>query len=259
VPSASAACSRFMYAATERPATRDPRPATGEYHLHIMSFGLARGKELDISGFGFLARDLPPFDEGRIDPRAWFGQTAVSQPFHLEIGSGKGTFLVQQAPLTPETNYLGIEWAGEFFRYAADRIRRHGLSNVRMLHGDAAEFIRYWLADSLCDVVHLYFPDPWPKKKHHKRRFIQETMLVEFHRILKLGGEVRIVTDHDDYWSWMVEHFERATHLFDRLDFDRRDTGSDEHEVVGTNFERKYRREGRPFHATRLGRRDVSS
>ena len=136
-----------------------------------MSFGLSRGKELDSGEYGYVTADLPPHDSGPFDPRDWFGHP--DRRFELEIGSGKGTFLVQQSVLEPETNFLGIEWAGEFCRYAADRIRRHEMKNVRMLHTDATEFIRYWCPDGIADVIHLYFSDPWPKSRHHKRRVLR--------------------------------------------------------------------------------------
>jgi len=216
-----------------------------------MSFGLARGKQLDITGFGILAQSLPPYENGKIDPRAWFPPDRLNNPFHIEIGSGKGTFLVQQATATPNINYLGIEWAGEFFRYAADRIRRHNLQQVRILRADAVEFIRYYLPDQICAVLHIYFPDPWPKKRHHKRRSINAENLKQFHRILKPQGEIRIVTDHDDYWQWIQQHITQVRDLFTPTDFNRPESAN-EGEVVGTNFERKYRRENRPFHATRL-------
>ena len=74
-----------------------------------------------------------------IDPRRWFQHP--ERPLEVEIGSGKGAFLLQQASLKPSTNYLGIEWAGEFYAYTADRVRRRGLPNVRVLHADAAEFL----------------------------------------------------------------------------------------------------------------------
>ena len=100
-----------------------------------MSFGLSRGREQDFDGFGLDREDLPSFETGRWDPRTLFETPERSS--ELEIGSGKGTFLVQQAGLQPETNFLGIEWAGEFFRYAADRVRRHAMKNVRVLHDDS--------------------------------------------------------------------------------------------------------------------------
>jgi tRNA (guanine-N7-)-methyltransferase len=218
-----------------------------------MSFNLSHGRELSWEGFGYTSADLPPFDQGKLDPRRWFHHP--ERPFEMEIGSGKGTFLLQHAQTLPDINLLGIEWAGEFFRYAADRIRRHQIDSVRMLHADAVEFIRYWCDDSVTRVIHLYFSDPWPKSRHHKRRVIQDSTLKEFHRILQPQGQIRIVTDHDDLWAWCEDHARRNAHLFDRLPFER-PASAPEGEVVGTNFERKYQREGRPFHAMILARRD---
>lgn len=219
-----------------------------------MSFGLSRGREQDFDGFGLDREDLPSFETGRWDPRTLFETPGRS--FELEIGSGKGTFLVQQAGLQPETNFLGIEWAGEFFRYAADRIRRRDLRNVRMLHDDASEIVTHRIPDASCAVVHLYFSDPWPKARHHKRRVMQDATMRAFHRVISEGGELRLVTDHDDLWSWYEDHARRHADLFDREDFERPESAGDG-EVVGTNFERKFRREGRPFHAMTLRRRQV--
>ena len=226
-----------------------------------MSFGLGRGRELVPGDVGIELKSLAPLPDApsvpearallAFDPRAWFPRP--ERPFELEIGSGKGTFLLQQAELEPETNVLGIEWAGEFWAYAADRIRRRGMPNVKLLHGDATEFIRARVPDGIVSVIHLYFSDPWPKTRHHKRRVIQDHTLREFHRILVPRGELRIVTDHDELWAWDVEHADRARELFERRDFEK-PASAREGEVVGTNFERKFRREGRPFHAMTLVR-----
>jgi tRNA (guanine-N7-)-methyltransferase len=217
-----------------------------------MSFGLSRGRQLVTEGVGVAITDLPPFEQGRFDPRAWFEHP--ERRFEIEIGSGKGTFLIQQATLEPEVNFLGSEWAAEFYRYAADRVRRRGLRNVRILHGDATEFLQYWCADAVAAVIHLYFSDPWPKKRHYKRRVVQDRTLREFHRVLAPGGEVRLVTDHPDLWAWYEEHAERHAELFERVPFDR-PASAGESEMIGTNFERKYAREGRPFFAMTLVRR----
>jgi tRNA (guanine-N7-)-methyltransferase len=217
-----------------------------------VSYGLSRGRTLATDGVGLTQADLPPFEQGRIDPRAWFDDPAG--PFEIEIGSGKGTFLLQQARARPEVNYLGIEWAAEFYRYAADRIRRAGLKNVRLLNADAIEFLRYWCADGVARVIHLYFSDPWPKSRHHKRRVVQDSTLAEFHRVLSSGGELRLVTDHNDLWAWYEDHAARNMQLFDRRAFERPESAG-AGEVVGSNFERKYAREGRPFHAMTLVKR----
>lgn len=239
-----------------------------------MSFGLSRGRELDVSGVGITAASLPTLPDtvvsdraaGWLDPRGWFDDPA--RPFEIEIGSGKGTFLVQQAELQPGTNFLGIEWAKEFFAYAADRVRRRALTNVRLLHADATEFLRWRTPDGIARVIHLYFSDPWPKTRHHRRRVVQDRFLAEAHRVLEPQGELRIVTDHAEYWAWMEEHFARwcapapggvvaregePARRFEREGFERpASAGVDE--LVGTNFERKYVKEGREFFTAKLRR-----
>lgn len=201
---------------------------------------------------------------GWLDPSGWFNEPGL--PLEVEIGSGKGTFLVQEAARRQEANFLGIEWAGEFYRYAADRVGRHGLTNVRMLCVDATSFLRWRMPSAVVDVVHLYFPDPWPKSRHHKKRTVRDDVLETIHRVLVAGGELRVVTDHEGYWAWMESHWARWTSPdgwsmcgepagdggpFERVEFERVDSADGE-ELVGTNFERKYRREGRPFFATVL-------
>lgn len=229
-----------------------------------MGFGLAKkGRALEPGEVGLRAEDLPSLPDevtrdpeaGRLDARAWFPDP--SRPLEIEIGSGKGTFLVQQASLQPDTNFLGIEWAGEFWAYAADRVRRSGMTNVRLLHADGGEFLHWRVPSGSVRVVHLYFPDPWPKTRHHKRRMVSDRFLKDVERVLEAGGELRVVTDHSEYWAWMCEHFARWLEggaPFEEIGFERPHSAG-EGEVVGTNFERKYRREGRPFHAKAFRKR----
>ncbi|MDQ7013458.1 MAG: tRNA (guanosine(46)-N7)-methyltransferase TrmB [Planctomycetota bacterium] len=249
-----------------------------------MSFGLGHGRQLDpaMGVVGVSEAELPALpdaiahdpDAGRLDPRQWFPEPAF--PFEVEIGTGKGTFLVQQAMLQPGVNFLGIEWAREFAWYAADRVRRRQerglLKNVRVLHSDATTFLRWRMPRGIVRVVHLYFSDPWPKARHHKKRVVQDRFLGEVWRALEPGGELRVVTDHDDLWAWDQEHFARWTGAagwdllrsygvevragtaagqpgpFVLKDFDRPESAG-AGELVGTNFERKFRKEGRGFHA----------
>ena len=218
-----------------------------------MSFGLARGKILDVGDIGIEMQSLPSHENGPIDPRCWFED--ASKSFEIEIGSGKGTFLLQESKRRTESNYLGFEWTSEFYRYASDRIRRNYISNVKVVHGDATEFLKYWCADSVANIIHLYFSDPWPKKRHNKRRVIQDEALQTFHRILKPRGVVHIVTDHDDLWQWCEEHFERNVSIFTTKPFGSAES-AEYGELVGTNFERKYKKESRSFHSTTLVRVD---
>jgi tRNA (guanine-N7-)-methyltransferase len=223
-----------------------------------MPHSLSHGKPLDVGAYGFDASNLPPMDQGPIDLKGWFGPDRAALPLELEIGSGKCTFLLQQGQATPQVNYIGLEYARAFWRYGADRVRRHALPNVRVGNVEASIFLRYYVPASSLRQIHVYFPDPWPKARHHKRRLIQEPTLRLFHRALEPAGRVRLVTDHADYFQWMLEHIAKVPDLFEQAGFDAPESAG-EGELVGSNFERKYRREGRPFHGLVLIRRAIET
>jgi len=180
--------------------------------------------------------------EGIVDFNEVFGRVA---PLHIEIGSGRGTFLVSQAQAFPEINFIGIEWASRYYRYAADRLARWDIRNVRMVRDDAADFIAEHLADETVDWYHIYFPDPWPKKRHNKRRMLCDENLAQMIRTLKPGGIINVATDHIDYFDQMEKvlldpvksHIEQVPYT--------RPVGARDGEYAGTNFERKYLVEGR--------------
>ena len=175
-------------------------------------------------------------------------------PVEIEVGSGKGTFLLNQARQHRDLNYLGIEWANKYYRYSIDRMARWQMTNVRILRSDAREFIRCCLSDNSVQKYHVYFPDPWPKKRHHKRRFFQPANILQVHRTLVPGGELRTATDHAEYYQWITELMlkdERIALRFEPVEFFAADA-ADEGEWVGSNFERKYLKEGRPIYTLAL-------
>lgn len=219
-----------------------------------MSFTLSHGRPLDPGRIGIDPDDLPPWQDGAIDLKAWFGPGALGRPLELEIGSGKGTFLVQQGLRTPRVNYIGLEYARSFWLYASDRCRRHGIENVRLVCAEAAFFLRNYVPDGCFQQVHIYFPDPWPKTRHHKRRLVSESFLRLLRRTIQKGALIRLVTDHVAYFKWIEHHVARVEDLYERLDLAAPEL-PEEGELVGTNFERKYRREGRSFHGLVLRHR----
>jgi tRNA (guanine-N7-)-methyltransferase len=160
---------------------------------------------------------------------------------------GKGTFLTEQAKARPETNFFGIEWANWFFRYASDRLRRNGCTNARTIRAEAGFFLNEFVQDNSLDVLHIYFPDPWPKAKHNRRRLIQEKFMPTVLRVLKPGGRLQVVTDHKDYGE-QIDRVVRGFPALTVVDYNRPGSAADG-EFVGTYFERKYLREGRPFYA----------
>jgi len=186
--------------------------------------------------------------QGRLDLAAVFGRQA---PTHLEIGSGKGTFILNQAQAEPQANFLGIEWANRYFRYALDRIGRRGLTNIRLIRTDAAVFIKEHLADQCIDWIHIYFPDPWPKRRHQKRRLINHQNAEQLLRILRIGGRMQIITDHAGYWEQIQEVLAGFSGQFSFVRF-QPTAGAEAGEWVGTNFERKYLKEERAFYAVAI-------
>jgi tRNA (guanine-N7-)-methyltransferase len=169
-----------------------------------------------------------------------------NHPVELEIGMGKGTFLTEQAKARPDTNFIGIEWARWFWRYASDRLRRHNCMNARTVRAEASFFLTEFVPAESISVMHIYFPDPWPKARHHKRRLIQPKFMPIVERVLTPGGRLQVVTDHKEYFE-QIEPTVKGSNLV-VVDYNRPGSAGDG-EFVGTNFERKYRREGRPFYA----------
>jgi tRNA (guanine-N7-)-methyltransferase len=173
-----------------------------------------------------------------------FGNT---NPVEIEIGMGKGTFITEQAKSCPDVNFLGIEWARWFWRYASDRLRRNNCLNARTVRAEAGFFLTEYVPPSSISALHIYFPDPWPKKRHHKRRLIQPPFLELVECILLPAGRLQIVTDHQGYFEENIAPAVRGSHL-KIVDYAPPATVA-EGEFAGTNFERKYARHGRPFYA----------
>jgi tRNA (guanine-N7-)-methyltransferase len=198
-------------------------------------------REMIVEPIGLDVETLPR-------PISWRELYGNDNPVEIEIGMGKGTFLTDQAKARPDVNFFGIEWARFFWRYASDRLRRNGCTNARTIRAEASFFLTEFVVPESVSVLHIYFPDPWPKARHHKRRLIQPKFMPLVQRVLMPGGRLQVVTDHEGYWKENIEPTIRAAEGFTVVDYNRPGSAG-EGEFVGTNFERKYRREGRPFYA----------
>ena len=182
--------------------------------------------------------------DGEIDFVRIFGRPG---PVHIEIGAGRATFLLNQAKAQPQVNFLGIEWTSKYYRYAVDRIGRWSLLNVRIIRTDAAAFLADFVPDSSVDCFHIYFPDPWPKKRHHKRRLIVGANTEQLIRCLKTSGSIKIATDHAEYFEQIQKVLADWSGRLEEVDF-LPTAGAERGELVGTNFERKYLKEKRPIY-----------
>jgi tRNA (guanine-N7-)-methyltransferase len=180
-----------------------------------------------------------PEGQAPLDWPSVFGRRA---PVILEIGFGNGEALAAAAAAHPENNYLGIEvhrpGAGSLLR----RIEVGTLSNVRVLLGDASEILAQRIPDASLAAVHLFFPDPWPKKRHHKRRLVQPEFAALVARKLEAGGYFHLATDWPAYAEHMAAVLSRTEGLVDASG-----EGRFQELVVGrlsTRFEQRGRRLG---------------
>ncbi len=165
-------------------------------------------------------------------------------PVILEIGSGKGRFLLMSASEHPERNYIGIEKSLHYHRVIHERAAKRGLTNIRLINHDAFLVLSKMLPDASVSEVHIYFPDPWPRPRERKRRMIREQVLAEIRRVLVDGGSGIYVTDHQEY-------FEKAAPLIAQVfRSETRTPGPDD--PPRTNYEAKYRDEGREIYEARF-------
>ena len=133
-------------------------------------------------------------------PISWPEIFGNDHPVELEIGSGKGLFLVNAATANPYHNFFGIELAKKYAWKAAERVAKRALANVRVLPGDALLFMAKYVPPSSLRAVHVYFPDPWWKTRHKKRRVFAESLVLDIERTLQAGGDLHVATDVEDYF-----------------------------------------------------------
>ncbi len=235
-------------------APKPPGPPEGSQAPHRKVYGRRKGKALRASQERLIAEVLPrlrvpgverPGAPGRtpIDPDALFGRAA---PLWLEIGFGGGEHLAAQAAAHPEVSMIGCEPFVNGVAMALMRVEAAGLENVRIHPSDARDLIELLPAESLSRVFLLY-PDPWPKARHHARRFVNGENLAMLHRAMRPGAELRLATDIPDY----VDHALAA--VAEAPGFTLSDPAVPDHSMPwagwpGTRYEAKALRAGRRPH-----------
>lgn len=187
---------------------------------------------------------VPESYVAQLDLIAVFGRAA---PLHVDLGCGDGSFLCELAQRIPEKNFLGIDkLAG---RVAKTCRKASTLDNVRVLNVEIAYAVRYLLPTDSVEKFYLFFPDPWPKRRHHRRRLVTEDFLDSIHRALVNGGLFHIATDQLDYFH-QIERVAVGDSRFQKIDIE------DEAQLPATKFERRFRVQGLPIY--RLSLRKIS-
>ena len=134
-------------------------------------------------------------------------------PLNLEIGFGVGNFIIEMGIREPDENFIGMDFYHKGIRKVITRIEKYQLDNARIVYGDAKEKIPLLFNPEQLNRVYIKFPDPWPKKRHHKRRLIKPDFIKVLAEKLKKGGEVHIATDHEAYAMEILEFFEKERAL----------------------------------------------
>ncbi len=156
---------------------------------------------------------LNPAQSLIFEPVSWVERLPLSRvfqtraPLEVEIGAGDGSFLVQWAALHPEVNFLGVERLLGRLRKIGRKASRARLTNLRLMRIEAAYFVEYLLPSNSVSALHIYFPDPWPKRKQRKNRLVETRFLEAVANALTAGGTVYLRTDDRDYFGQMIDRF----------------------------------------------------
>ncbi len=185
---------------------------------------------------GFAADPKP---QAAIDWPAIFGNDHLVE---IEVGFGKGLFLITAAQAHPATNYLGIETVRALQLYTATRLAKRNLANVRVACTDARRFLHDRIAPASVAAVHVYFPDPWWKTRHHKRRVWTPEFAADCVQVLSPGGRLHVATDVPAYFEHIRELLDRQPGL--RRLWVEEQAGPPRADEILTNFERKAREKG---------------
>ncbi len=170
----------------------------------------------------------------RVQPEALF---VNQQPIELELGSGDGSFLAKYATLHPELNFIGVERLLGRLRKLDKKGLKAALSNLRLIRLEAAYLLEFMLPPQSMSAIHVYFPDPWPKRKHRKNRLINPQFAVLAARVLKPNCVVWLRTDDLDY-------FQQMTEVFGDNEFFEKVETPEELSIVITDFERGFQARG---------------
>lgn len=167
------------------------------------------------------------------------------RPIHVEIGTGKGQFIVGMAKRHPGINFVGIELAKSIIVDAGQKVLASGLENVYLIKTSAHELLDIF-SEAEIDTVYLNFSDPWPKNRHEKRRLTYHTLLDKYLRVMHNEGKIALKTDKPDFFAYSLVNFSKAGMILDDINMDLHRSPS--LECIMTEYEERFIREGKPIY-----------
>lgn len=195
-----------------------------------------KGAEEHLANNSHIVIDNPEDIKGR-----WHQVFGNDHPIHIEVGSGKGAFITGMAAAHPEINYIGIDIQLSVLSYALDKVLASDLENVRLLRVDGSSLTNYF-DDHEIDLLYLNFSDPWPKKRHEKRRLTYKSFLDTYKQILPEGGEIHFKTDNRGLFEYSLASFSQYGMTLKQVWLDLH--ASDYEGNVMTEYEKKFSDKG---------------
>jgi tRNA (guanine-N7-)-methyltransferase len=191
-----------------------------------------------------LHAEIPP--DSREEATAWFERLfGALRPLTVEIGSGNGHYLTARAQAEPERNFAGTEILGGRARKFQAKIEKRELGNIAVFKGDSRRFVWEYLYAGMVDEFVFMFPDPWPKKRHHKHRILRVPFIRMMHLRLVHGGRIQVVTDHTPYRDAILAEFEAAGGFSSRFENGHTEYAGN---LPPSLFEQRFRDWGRKIH-----------
>lgn len=181
-------------------------------------------------------------------PPTWAEIFGNTNPVEVEIGPGKGTFLLKLARNCPQRNFFGVEFSKRRAFRLAHLIERDGPANAIVIHADIICLVQTMLWPASVAAYHLYFPDPWWKQRHSRRRLFRDGFTFTLTRTLAPGGTIFLASDVPEYFTEIVRQFTAVPHL-SRFPWER-DQVTRKGKLILTDFEQKFQEEGRPLFYT---------
>ncbi len=203
--------------------------------------------ELDLSAHFRMADDLPPM----LTSESLF---ANDRPLEVEIGSGKGLFMATASQQRPQHNFLGIEIATKYARHAAARLAKVPSDNAMMVAGNAEPMFQKQVPAESLEAIHVYFPDPWWKKRHRKRRVVNEVSVRHYCQAIRQGGRFHFWTDVLDYFEMTIEMIAQIVPQFG-VPIPEEEAEATHDLDYHTHFERRSRQHHIPVYRVRFEKR----